>query len=285
MPPDALAKSMAHCQRVTRRAKSSFPLAFRLLPRAKRHAMTHLYAFFRLSDDLVDEPGELETKIAALGSWRVQLDDAYYGQFTHPIHAALHDSLHRYAIPLEYLHDVLDGMAMDLQPQPFATFTELHTYCYRVASAVGLSCIPIWGLRTGVTFEDAKPASIAAGVAFQLTNILRDLAEDSARGRVYLPEEDLVRFGISPTSWQADGAKYREFMQFQAARAQEYYREAEELKAMLTPEGRAIYTAMCGLYSRLLQTIEQQNFDVFTQRIRLTSRAKLSILLRAWWGA
>ncbi len=272
--------SLAYCYRLTRRARSSFPLAFRLLPRPKRDATTALYAFLRVTDDLADEPGDPAAKRAALASWRARLDDALNGEFTHRVHAALADAVTCYGIPPQYLHDVLDGVESDLEPIPFATFSDLDAYCYRVASAVGLACVHIWG---GGTTEAAE----AAGVAFQLTNILRDLGEDLDRGRVYLPQDELKRFGCPPETWRDRGPAFREMMRFQVGRARGYYELARPLESLLSTEGRAVYRMMAGVYRRLLDEIERRDYDVFTTRVRVGRLVKVRLLAVAWavrWG-
>lgn len=269
--------SLAYCYRLTRRARSSFPLAFRLLPPAKRDATTTLYAFLRVTDDLADEPGDPETKRVALAAWRMRLDEALNGVFTHRVHAALADAVNTFAIPPQYLHDVLDGVESDLEPTPFATFADLDAYCYRVASAVGLACLPIWGCRG----EATAPAA-AAGVALQLTNILRDLGEDLARGRVYLPQDELAQFGCPPETWRERGPAFRELMRFQVQRTRGYYDEARPLERLLTPEGRAVFRVMLGVYRRLLDEIERRDYDVFTARVRVGKLTKLRLFATAW---
>jgi phytoene synthase len=157
-----------------------------------------LYAFCRATDDLADEPGDPAAKRAALARWRARLDAALAGDYSHRLHAALAHAVRTFDIPPAYLHDVIDGVESDLGPVRIETFAELHRYCYRVASAVGLACLPVWGLRTGTNPEQARGPAEAAGVAFQLTNILRDLGEDRSRGRVYLPRDELERFDCPP---------------------------------------------------------------------------------------
>lgn len=272
--------SLAYCYRLTRRARSSFPLAFRLLPRPKRDATTALYAFLRVTDDLADEPGDPAAKRAALAAWRTRLDEALNGVFTHRVHAALADAVRTFAIPPRYLHDVLDGVESDLEPTTYATFADLDAYCYRVASAVGLACIHVWG-------GGEVAAAEAAGIAFQLTNILRDLGEDLARGRVYLPQDELVRFGCPTETWRDRGPAFRELMGFQVRRAREYYEQARPLDALLSPEGRAVFRMMAGVYRRLLDEIERRDYDVFTMRVRVGRLAKLRLMGGAWavrWG-
>lgn len=285
MTRDRVAASYAHCRRVTRRAKSSFPLAFRLLPRPKRDGMTALYAFLRLTDDLADEPGEPAAKRAALDRWRTHLDDAARGVFAHRVHAALHDTVTRYAVPTAHLHAVIDGVAQDLEPRPFATFADLYPYCYRVASAVGLACVPIWGVRAGADPAHVAAASEAAGIAFQLTNILRDFGEDLTAGRVYLPAEDFDRFRLTPTACRepARRAEFLALMAFEAARARAFYAASTPLAGLLTPEGRRIFTGLSNLYRTLLARVERRAGDVLTERVRLPRATKAAVLVRAWW--
>ncbi len=284
-----LSTSLLECQAITRQAHSSFPIAFRLLPAAKRRAMLALYAFMRVTDDLADEPGDVATKHAQLVEWRTALLAALEGEYTHPIHAALATTLHRYAIPPRYLLDVIDGVQADLAPLHFATFTELYPYCYRVASAVGLACIPIWGFQPGVTAADAHEAAEAAGIAFQLTNILRDLGEDLARGRVYLPSDELERFDSAPGTWHDPAAtpQFEALLQFQIDRARSYYRKAASLTSMLSHDGRAIFPVMCNLYQQLLEEVGRGGAEVLRRRVRVPRWRKSLILMNGWmakWG-
>jgi phytoene synthase len=276
--PD-LARSYAYCERLARREAGNFYHAFRLLPHRQRRAMCALYAFMRVADDLSDGPGDAESRRGPLDDWRRQLHRALQGEYTHPLHPAFHDTVARHGIPTEYLLDVLDGVCMDLEPVRFATFAELYRYCYRVASAVGLACIHVWGF----TDERARGPAEAAGIALQLTNILRDLGEDAARGRVYLPAEDLERFGYRAEDL-ARGVRNDAFaalMRFQVERAREYYRAAEPLAAMLRPPGRAVFRVMTGTYRGLLEAIERRGYDVFSRRVRLSRWHKLWLVVQA----
>jgi len=284
-----LSESFARCRKITTQAKSSFPLAFRLLPPVKRRAMDALYAFMRVTDDLADEPGELAMKQQNIAAWRSSLLAALDGEFTHPVFAALADTIHRFDIPTQYLLDVIDGVSSDLEPTRFGTFAELYPYCYRVASAVGLACIRVWGLQPGVTFPQTLESAEAAGIAFQLTNIMRDVAEDLRGGRVYLPLDELQRFGCPPESWATPTTQpaFLAMMRFQTQRAREFYRMAEPLNQMLSAEGRGIFRVMCGTYRRLLDEIERSNFDVLTRRVRVPKWRKGLVLLCGWaakWG-
>ena len=236
---------------------------------------------------LTNGPGDPAARRAALRDWRARLDAALRGDYSHRLHAALDHAVRTFGIPPGYLHDVIDGVETDLGPVAFGTFAELGRYCYRVASAVGLACLPVWGLRPGASADEARGPAEAAGVAFQLTNILRDLGEDLARGRIYLPRDEWERFGCPPDSWRAGGPAFRELMQFQVARARGYYDRGEPLAGLLSADGRAVFRAMAGLYRRLLDEIERRDFNVFARRVRVGRLAKLRLLLSAWpakWG-
>lgn len=287
-PLTAHRSSLSYCRRLTRRAHSSFPLAFRVLPPAKRDAMTALYAFCRASDDLADEPGDPAAKRAALHGWRLRLRDALrHGIYTHRVHAALHDAVRRYEVPSDYLEAVLDGVETDMGPVAFASFDDLYPYCYRVASAVGVACVYVWGLRDPDDLGPAIDLAVDAGIAFQLTNILRDLGEDRARGRVYLPRDELERFGCPPEAWRAGDPAFRELMRFQVGRAREYYAKGGPLSGLLSADGRAVFRVMAGVYRRLLDEIERRDYDVFARRVRVGPLTKARLLLSAWpvkWG-
>jgi 15-cis-phytoene synthase len=277
-----LAASFAQCRTITAGANSSFPLAFRLLARPQRRAMDALYAFLRVSDDLADAPSDPRTKRAALQAWRIGLCEALEGRFTHPVHPALVDTVRRFSIPPRLLLDVLDGVASDLEPVRFNSFAELYPYCYRVASAVGLACIRVWGLRAGAAFDEADPPAEAAGIAFQLTNILRDLGEDLAAGRVYLPLDELAE--CPSESWRdaAAAPKFAAMIREQAARARDYYRRSEPLDALLSPAGRGVFRVMSGTYRGLLEEIARSGAKVLERRVRVPRWRKGLILLGGW---
>jgi phytoene synthase len=286
--PDAartLRRSRAYCERLARRHAANFYHGFRLLPEDQRQAMCALYSFLRVADDLADGPGDAEDKRVRLADWRGQLDDALAGRDGHPLHPALRDALTRFAVPRAYLDAALDGVGMDLEVTRYETFTDLYAYCYRVASAVGLACIHIWGFDG----DEARVYAEAAGVAFQLTNILRDLGEDAARGRVYLPREDLERFGCDEASLGRGvcDERFRALMRFQAARAYSYYEAGLPLAARLRPPGRAVFLVMLHTYRGLLDAIVRRGYDVFRGRVRLSAWRKLWLTARALpvcWG-
>jgi phytoene synthase len=283
--PSALAHSYAFCERLARREAGNFYHAFRLLPRPQRRAMCALYAFMRVADDLSDGPEPVPEKRALLDDWRRQLDRALAGSYGHPLYPALHHTVATYGIPRQYLIDVLDGVCMDLEPVRYDTFADLYPYCYRVASAVGLSCIHIWGFER----PEAKCYAESAGIAFQMTNILRDLAEDAARERVYLPREDLDRFGYTVEQLYRGerGGNFRRLMRFEVERARSYYEAARPLGGLLRPAGRAVYLVMARTYGGLLEAIEKRDYDVFSKRVRLSRWRKLWLALSALpvrWG-
>ncbi|MCI0459926.1 MAG: phytoene/squalene synthase family protein [Gemmataceae bacterium] len=280
-----VARSYAYCDRLARREAGNFYHAFRVLPRGQRLATCALYAFLRIADDLSDEPGEPNRKRELLADWRRTLGEALHNRPTHIIHPALHHAVATYAIPRAYLEAALDGVEMDLGAVAFDTFADLRLYCYRVASVVGLSCVHVWG------FEDQRAKSYAedAGVAFQLTNILRDLGEDAARGRVYLPREDLERFDYAPgrlLHGERD-ERFRALMRFQVERARGFYESAWPLVPLLRPAGRAVFLVMARTYRRLLDLIERRDYDVFTSKVRVSRWRKLCLALQALpvrWG-
>lgn len=279
LPDRTLANSYAFCERLARREAGNFYHAFRLLPRDRRLGMCALYAYMRVADDIVDGPGSAEDRAARLTVYRRDLVWALNGRYRHRLHPALHDTVRRYHIPRQYLKDVLDGVEMDLAPVAYATFDELYRYCYRVASAVGLACIHIWGFQN----EDAKKYAEDAGIAFQLTNILRDLGEDVTQGRIYVPREDLERFGYREEQLRRAerDEHFGALMRFEVERARRYYDDALLLVPLLEPHGRAVFLVMLRTYRGLLDAIEERNYDVFTSRVRLSTWRKLGLVLRA----
>ncbi len=274
----ALDESYAFCRRVARTRAKNFYYSFVLLPREQRNAMCAIYAFMRYCDDLSDEPGATREP---LERWRCALVDAFAGKFdAYPAWPAFHDTVERYRIPQEYFFQIIDGVMSDLEPRRLATFDELYRYCYQVASVVGMTTIHVFGFDS----PDAVPLAEKCGVAFQLTNILRDIAEDAARGRIYLPAEDLERFSVSADDLAA-GRRTDEFlrlMQFEAARARAYYTESAPLVELVHPRSRPALRALIAIYSRLLERIQARNYDVFSERVALSPAEKCWIVARAW---
>lgn len=280
-----LASSYSFCERLTRREAGNFYPAFRVLPADRRRAMCALYAFMRVADDLSDGPGPASEKRAKLEAWRTDLRQALAGDYRHELYPALCHTVTTYRVPPEYLEAVLDGVCMDLEPVRYAKFEDLYRYCYHVASAVGLACIYIWGFNG----ESAKAHAESAGIAFQLTNILRDLGEDAARQRIYLPREDLDRFGYTEEQLRRGERtdSFRALMRFQVERARRYYDASNPLLSALEPHGRAAFLVMQRTYRGLLDAIERRNYDVFSSRVRLSRWRKLVLILRVLpvrWG-
>jgi phytoene synthase len=273
----ALDESYAFCERIARRRARNFYYSFLLLPRDQRRAMCALYAFMRYCDDLSDEPGAARDSIER---WRVALDDALQGRYgPHPAWPAFHHAVMRYQIPHEYFHQMIEGVASDFGPRRFATFEELHRYCYRVASVVGLAIIHIFGFRS----PEAMPLAEKCGVAFQLTNILRDVREDACRDRIYLPAEDLAQFAVSEQEILegVHSERLLHLLRFETARARRYYQDSMPLLDLIEPRSRKSLWALITIYSRLLERIESSKFDVFSQRIKLPALEKSWIVLRA----
>jgi phytoene synthase len=268
------AESFAWCRQVARTRAKNFYYSFVLLDKAQRDAMCAIYAFMRYCDDLSDEPGASR---AAIEKWRTALDEALAGRFDgHPVWPAFHHTVGKYRIPHEYFHHMIDGVASDLEPRRIATFDELYRYCYQVASVVGLTTIHIFGFQS----EAARPLAEKCGVAFQLTNILRDIKEDAGLGRIYLPADELARFGVTEQQLQ-QGEQVQELFKFQGARARRYYEESSPLLDLIEKRSRPSLWALIEIYKRLLQRIEESNYDVYRRRIALPTSEKLWIVLCA----
>ncbi len=266
-------ESYRFCRKVARNRAKNFYYAFRLLPAAKQDAICAVYAFMRHCDDLSDEAGASR---AALGAWRAELDRALAGQAGgDPIWPGFLDAVHRFSIPHHIFFDMIDGVESDLDPRPVHTFDDLYRYCYRVASVVGLSVIHIFGYR------DAGAPLLAekCGVAFQLTNIIRDVREDAAMGRIYLPVEDRQRFGVATME---DSPAMRELLRFEGGRARDLYREAAPLPGMIDPDSRPALIAMIDIYRELFDRIESSGYSVFESRIAVPRWRKVWLMARAF---
>jgi 15-cis-phytoene synthase len=288
--PRQLEESYRHCRRISRRAGSNFYAGFALLPRPKRQAMDALYAFLRYADDLADAPQDADARQEQLERLRFQLHEALQGDSScvfdgvaGQILPALSDAVEQYKIPHDCLFDVLDGAAMDLHRNRYATFEELQTYCERVASAVGVACLHIWGFHhfaTSAVLDLARQV----GIALQLTNILRDIKEDAAAGRIYLPEEDFHQAGYSIGELlhgQANPGFHR-LMAIMIRRAETHYRAAPAVYSQILTEGRRLFGLMVSTYHALLIKISRQPDAVLQRRIRLNPIERLRLALR-WW--
>jgi squalene synthase HpnC/squalene synthase HpnD len=290
--PAALARSYEECHRVARAAHSNFVYAFLLLPKPKRDALTALYAFNRLVDDVSDEGTDLAAKKRGLARWRTAIDRAIAGReqlaeggespLGGEILPALSDTVRRYNMPSRYLHDLISGAEMDLTIRSYPSFSRLKEYCYRVAGTVGLTCTHVFGFRDSRALDLAEKL----GLAFQLTNILRDVGEDHRLGRVYLPEDDLARYGVSPSDFQKGEATLgvRELLRFTADRAWQNYEEGAALYGLIEADSRAALWLLVRTYSALLSRIEALDFAVFGERVRLSRAEKMMFIAKARFG-
>lgn len=273
-----LADAYEYCTAVTSQHSRTFYTASALMPRAERQAIRALYAFCRVSDDLVDR--DLGDRQVLLQAWRER------AMSSHPaeddlVALAWADARARYGIPPQYAEQLLDGVARDLSFARYESFADLADYCYGVASTVGLMSMHI----TGFSGNEAIPYAVKLGVALQLTNILRDVAEDWANGRCYLPQDELAAFGLTEAdiAEKRNGRRWQAFMQFQIARTRQLYSEAMPGIALLGRKGRFAVAAAAELYQAILDDIEAHNYDVFTRRAHLNGRAKLQRLPGIWW--
>jgi phytoene synthase len=268
-----LEESYAHCRHVAKTRAKNFYYSFVLLQADQKNAMCAMYAFMRYCDDLSDEAG---ATAASIEQWRAALTEALAGRpGQHPMWLGFLDSVQRFKIPHQYFYDMIDGVLSDIEPRRIATFAELYRYCYQVASVVGLTTIHIFG------FDDPRALELAekCGIAFQLTNILRDVREDDGLGRRYLPAEDLERFGV--TALDQPTGNFRRLMEFEAERARTYYRESAPLLQLVHKRSRGSLWALIAIYSRLLDRIRKENYDVLRRRISLSKAQKSWIILQA----
>ena len=284
----ALLEGWADCWRILRENGKTFHVMARVLGPERGNAIAALYGFARVADDAVDAPapGDTPDRIRARLRWMgEELRRAAAGESQEPRFAVLGETLRRYHIPLEPFDDLLTGVATDLMPVRFATFAELELYCYRVAGTVGLMITPVAGYRAGsLALEHAK----TLGTAMQLTNILRDVGEDLRLGRIYLPAEDLLRFGVSEADLAAGriDARFRALMDFEIERAQRLYADGRALIPLLTSaRGRAAFEFAVDAYSGILGKIRAAGYDVFTRRAHLTLAEKLALLPSAVWAS
>ena len=278
-----LSEAQTYCETVTKRSGSNFYYSFLFLPPRRREAMYAVYAFCKEVDSAVDDPPDGRDPREQLHRWRRELAAAYHGTPVHPVTVSLAEHIRRLGIPQQHFDDLLAGVEMDLSTMRYVTFEELSLYCYRVASVVGLICLHVFGTRAA----GAHQYAVDLGLAFQLTNILRDLGTDAERGRIYVPQEDLARFGYS----EADLLKkiyspgFIELMRFQCARARSYYQKARQAAESLPASDRRALTVaeiMRGVYVRILDRIERSDYRVYGARVGLTPSYRLAIAMGVW---
>ena len=269
-----------YCRQKTAESHSSFTASFRFLEPTRRQAITALYAFCREVDDAVDECADPNVAAAKLAWWRGEVEALYAGQPTHPVTQALATALPRFNLPAEHLQEIIDGMEMDLHQSRYPDFKALHLYCYRVASVVGLLAAEIFGYTDRRTLKYAHDL----GLAFQLTNIIRDVGEDARRGRIYLPQDELARFDVSEADILASrhSDQFKALMAFQAERAQQYYdRALGELPAADRKAQRA-GLIMAAIYRTVLNEVAKDGFRVLDRRLSLPPARKLWLAVKTW---
>ncbi len=290
--PPQLVMAYSVCKGITRKAAKNFYYAFLALPRGKREALCAVYAFMRRCDDIADDSTlALPDRRQKLDTWLDALHRVQQGQPTDDaILLALADTQRRFAIPAGLLDELAHGTAMDVEEAEasaqttgapgltiqYKTFEDLRLYCYRVASVVGLVCIHIFGYRD----PEAENLAERCGLAFQLTNIIRDVKEDAGMGRIYLPEEDLAKFDLSASELLAtpDPARFRPVLALQADRAREFYASGEELIPYVAEDSQPALWVLVTIYRRLLEKIAEKQYDVFTAKVALSTSEKLRIL-------
>lgn len=288
-PSHDLSRAYAACRTIAKREAKNFYYAFVALPIERRNAICAIYAFMRQADDLADDESlQREERRRKLNAWLAAWHQAAAGGATaDPVFLAVRDATQRFAIPLELLDELVDGVAMDLdraatgEPDTYATFADLYRYCYLVASVVGLVCIRIFGYSG----ERAEKLAEETGIAFQLTNILRDVSEDAARNRVYLPLTDLAAHGVRLESLlhrppsQPPATAERALLASMAQRAEGYYRSADELLPLIHRESRPALWVLVSIYHALLKRIARADYDVFSRRASVPTVQKVAILL------
>jgi 15-cis-phytoene synthase len=288
--PPQLVMAYSVCKGITRSAAKNFYYAFLVLPRRKRDALCAVYAFMRRCDDISDDPKlGIPERRQKLDAWLDALHRAQQGQPTDDaILLALTDAQRRFSIPAGLLDELAHGTAMDLeeietsqQNAPgltvqYSTFEDLRLYCYRVASVVGLVCIHVFGYRDPA----AEPLAERCGLAFQLTNIIRDVKEDASMGRVYFPAEDLMKFGLSAQDFlsPADPARFRPLLAFEADRARDAYTAGDELIDYVSEDSQPALWVLVNIYRSLLGKIAAKQYDVFTAKVSLSTWEKLRML-------
>ncbi|CAM9097843.1 unnamed protein product [Pylaiella littoralis] len=283
-----LNQAYQECERITGIFAKTFYLGTKFMSPVARKAVWAIYVWCRRTDDIVDGPRAMvrgkKSMQQDLTDWAVRLDNVWEGKPRDSLDLALVDVRENYpSLPIEPFKDMIDGMIMDVPgigKNRYQTFEELELYCYRVAGTVGLMVLPILGTAEGVAEEDAKFPALSLGIALQLTNILRDVGEDAVRGRIYLPLEDLEKFGVDPDNIMNGilDSNYKELMRYQIARARFYYKQAARGIPMLSPEGRLPVQASLDMYGKILTAIEANNFDNFRKRAYISKTEKLLTL-------
>jgi phytoene synthase len=296
LPMTSIEDAYEECRQITAEYSKTFYLGTRLMASEKRRAIWAIYVWCRRTDELVDGPKAATTTLATLDDWERQLEDIFAGRPRDRFDVALADTIERFPLKIEPFRDMIAGQRMDLRRNRYETFDDLKLYCYRVAGTVGLMSEAVMGTEVPATqapwaieqsYKSPINEAVALGIANQLTNILRDVGEDRHRGRIYLPMEDLDRFGYSEADLMAGklDQRWSELMQFEINRARQYYVEAECGIRDLHIDARwPVWTASI-LYSQILNAIERNNYDVFSHRAYVSGFRKAMCLPVAWLRA
>ncbi len=270
-----------YCQDKAAASGSSFYNSFRFLPKDKRRAITALYAFCREVDDVVDECSDANVARTTLNWWRNEVAAIYSGRPQHPVAIALVPIVKQYNMAQEHLLEIIDGMEMDLDQPRYADFKALQLYCYRVASVVGLLTVEIFGYTDRQTLKYAHDL----GIAFQLTNIIRDVGEDARRNRIYLPMDELQQFGVPAADIlnSRETENFQKLMAFQIERARQYYRQALEHLPAVDRKSQRTGLIMAAIYQATLDEVVSSGCHVLKERVSLTPTYKLWLAVKAWW--
>jgi phytoene synthase len=272
-----------YCQKKAAASGSSFYYSFLFLPPRRRRAIVALYAFCREVDDVVDEVSDPTVASAKLAWWRREIALVFAGQPSHPVALALHGIVREFDLPESHFQTIIDGMAMDLTQQRCLDFPALELYCHRVAGVVGLMSAEIFGYVDPATKGYARDL----GIAFQLTNIIRDVGEDARRGRIYLPQDELQRFGVPPSALLRGeySAEFRHLMRFQTERARAWYERAFAQLPAQDRKAQRTGLVMAAIYRTLLDEIASDGYKVLDRRTSLTPLRKLWLAWRTWRSA
>jgi phytoene synthase len=270
-----------YCQDKAAKSGSSFYYSFMFLPTDKRRAITALYAFCREVDDVVDECSDINVARTTLAWWRGQVAEIYGGKPQHPVAIALVPIVKQFSMAQEHLLEIIDGMEMDLEQHQYADFKALQLYCYRVASVVGLLAAGIFGYTDRKTLKYAHDL----GIALQLTNIIRDVGEDARRGRIYLPQDELAKFGVHTRDIlnSNETAEFHQLMQFQIERAQHFYQLAFEQLPEVDRKSQRTGIIMAAIYRATLDEVVASGCHVMKERVSLTPLRKLWLAYKTWW--
>jgi phytoene synthase len=282
--PPELRAAYAWCKEYTKTRAKNFYYGFAILPEEKRNAIYAAYAFSGLVDDIADELDDRFEQERQLADARARLAACYEGKREGPLFLALGGAIDRFAVPHEYFKALVDGVEMDFTINRYASWDELYQYCYRVAAMVGLICTSIFGTRPDPAASDC---AVAMGVALQIVNIMRDVREDAARGRVYFPADELAACGLDAAAildCRVD-ERFVELMRFQGRRAHDYFEQGEQLLPLLDLRSRMCVNVLQGIYQEILKRIEMCGYDVLTRRISLSDREKLTSIGKLWLGA